>query len=193
MTQALLIPEIEGTGVTGIKQILFRGGDYSPSTNNVIEKGTATTSTITISGLVDAAARQSVKVDLGALRATKYAVKVAIEWHAAADADSSVSFFWSPSESATAAVGNDGGASGADAAYTGHGDLGDSLRNLVFLGTLTPTTALAVHKATIGEFQPTSRYGSLVILNESGETLAGTDGIETAVAFNPVILQGQAT
>lgn len=191
MTSALLNVEI---GVLAPKQIIFNGSGYSPATNNVIEKSTPTTSDLTISGVTDTSAQQSVKVDLGSLRASEYALKAVIEFFAAPTAGDLIHFFWSSSESATAAVGNDGGTSGADAAYSGYSsDLEESVRHLVWIGSMAVTPSIAVQGATVGTFRPPSRYGSLVIWNKSGETLAATDGVESAIVLNPILMQGQNT
>lgn len=191
MTQAILIPEI---GVLSPKQIIFRGSDYSPDPNNVIAKDTPTPFDFTMNGVADGDAWQSAKADIGSLRATLYAVKVCLEFFSAPSANSAVHFFWSPSETVTAAVGNDGGVSGADEAYTGYStDHEEAVRHLIVLGTMVPVTSIAVQCITVGFFQPSSRYGSLIVFNESGVTLAVDDGIETAVVFNPVTQQGQDT
>lgn len=189
MTSALLHAALSAPA-----QILFSGSGYSPATNNVIERGSATAVTLTISGVADAAARQSAKADLGATWATRYAVKAAIEFHTAPTAGEVVQFFWSNSDSATAAVGNEGNATGSDAAYAGYdANLADSIRNLVYIGALPVVNDIVVHIMTVGYLDATNRHGSLIIVNESGQTLAGTDGIESAVALTPIIMQGQDT
>ena len=190
MTQAILIPEI---GVVGPKQILFKGSDYAPGTNNVIAFDTPTSVDLTLSGLTNTSARQSVKFDLSALRAETYVVKVMIEWFAAPNGDP-VHFFWSSSEVVTAGVGNDGNTNGTDSAYTGYNtDILESVTHLFHIGSWAPTANVAVQGAEVGRFQPGSRFGSLVVWNESGATIAATDGIETGIVFNPIVRQGQDT
>src|SRR4051812_38996299 len=72
---------------------------------------------ITLNALANNAARQGVKGDLGALRADDWMMNCEFEWSVAPTAGSVVEVYWSPSPNATAGTQNDGGASGADAAY----------------------------------------------------------------------------
>lgn len=172
------------------QSFLFRDStDYSPSANSVITEGTPTAVQIDCTSLADGSARQSAKCDLGANRAPGYFVRAAIEFAATPSAGEYVEFWWSPSSSATAAVGNSGGASGSDAAYTGYNsDGGVAKEQLVFVGRMIVTAedTATVQIAEVGYLRPPARYGSLVLFNESGAALH-SDMAEFAVVFQPDI------
>lgn len=151
------------------------------------------TDQIDLTSLAAAAARQSAKIDLGAVRAAVYAVTMAIEFDVAPTSGDVVSLWWAPSPSVTAGVANPGGCSGVDAAYTGTtGDsLDDSILQLTLIGNLVCTSDLA----TVVEFEtfmfsPEHRYGSIVVYNEADQAFEG-DAIEMGVSFTPVIDEAQ--
>ena len=147
------------------------------------------------SDLVDAAAVQSAKADLGENRALEYNVRACIEMQVAvADDGSTVNLYWSPSQHTTAANGNAGGCTGVAGAYSGYSsDLATAKRQLEYIGPMNMTND-AVDSAQIGEvavFRPTERYGSLVVINNAGETLCDTDDIETHIVFDPIVPESQ--
>lgn len=177
-------------------QIVFadHGGDYIGGTgNNALEVGGGVDVQIDVTNLAAGAARQSVKVDLGAERARAYSVMMSLEMDTVPIAGESVDLYWSPSPQAAAAVANGGGCSGADAAYAGYAasTLAEGLLNLVFIGSLS----LAVMNAGdgvpelefIGVFSPPDRYGSLVVLNGSAGDDFFSDAVEFAVSFQPIV------
>jgi hypothetical protein len=177
-------------------QILFgdHAGDYVGGTgNNKLEVGTPTDVQISCANLAAGAARQSVKVDLGATRARAYSVMMSLEMASDPVAGESVDLYWSPSPSGTAAVANGGGCSGADAAYTGYAasTLAEGLLNLIFVGSMS----LAVMNDAdgvpqlemIGIFSPPDRYGSLVVRNGSAAVALHSDDVEFGVSFQPII------
>ena len=139
--------------------------------------------------LATAAARQSAKCDLGAVRAARYVVTVAMQWDAAIPTTGTlVKFYWAASSQSTAANGNPGYASGTDLAYDGGvGTLAEGLAQLQSIGTLVVSADQVVQKADVGVFSPTHRYGMLVAKNESGQTISDTDSNETAVVFTPIV------
>jgi hypothetical protein len=193
MVSKLLITEMDDTP----PQISFANfaGDFSPTAANDLRKGTDTETELVLLDLVDAAAAQSAKADLGANRAAEYTVRACIEMQVAvADAGSVLEFYWAPSSSATAATGNAGGCSGSAGAYTGYSaDLDDAKKQLMWIGVMTMTDD-AVDSAQIGEIgilRTTQRYGSLVVVNATGATVCDTDDIEAHVVFDPIIPESQ--
>ena len=176
-------------------------GDFSPQAAHTIEHDTPTDVQLSLSGLVAANAKQSAQADFGATRAAAYAIHVCLEVVAgAASSLETVDFYWNASPNSTAANGNSGGCSGADAAYAGTGQdsLSDSLKQLIYLGSHVATTddtadSPPVQISQINSnslFYPSTRYGSLVVVNN----LTGafhSDDVEMAVVFSPVIDESQ--
>lgn len=144
---------------------------------------------LTLVSLADGAARQGVKVDLGATRASKYSVTLRVEYDVAPVSGTICSLYYAPSPHATAATANPGGASGSDAAYTGTaGDsLADSLKQLDLIGVLicTADAATVVQQQTF-VYSPSERYGMPVVFNEGGQAFEGDD-IEMSVTLNPIV------
>jgi hypothetical protein len=133
---------------------------------------------ITLASVANAAARQSVKLDLGATRGLIYRVRAALELAATPTAGNTVDLYWAPSPSGTAGTDNPGGVSGTDAAYAGYSsNLTASLKQLVFIGSFvcTTQTTATVQKAFVGSFVPPNRYGSLVVVNNSGAAIHSSD------------------
>ncbi len=158
------------------------GGDFGGSP-------IAGTVQITLAALANGAARQGVKVDLGATRAARYAVTLRPELDVAPASGAVITLHWAPSESAVAGTANPGGVSGTDAAYTGTaGDaLADSIKQLDEIGPLVCTSdaATVVQQQTWFYFPP-CRYGSPVVWNQSGQAFEGDD-IEMSIIFMPII------
>lgn len=170
--------------------ILLANSDVAPTAANVLA-AQYTRYQLTIHGLTNAASRQSAKVDLGQRRAPAYNVIACIEFGASAPtAGAAIELYWAPSTSATAGTGNTGGTSGADAAYTsiGSGTDDGGVKKLQFIGQMAcEAVANGVQIAFIGTFSPATRYGSLIIKNECGQTLFATDGNECQILLEPVI------
>jgi len=173
--------------------LAFKLASYSPTAVNDIDPAGSTTVDLTLSSIAAAAAKNSDKVDLGATRANAFSVVAAIEWFAAVTAGGKVSFYWSPSNNATASDGNPGSPDGVDGAYTGDGGgtVAESVRQMQFIGTLTTTDLVGVQMAKVGEFSPQERYGQLIVVNNSSATLCGTDDIESAIVITPIIDESQ--
>ena len=172
------------------KQISFAThATYSPGTNNVIEVGTPTEIEMSLLNLADTAAVQSTKADLGVVRAARYEVTACIEFQVAAPTTGTlIEFYWAASGQSGAAVGNPGYATGADGAYTGTpGTLAEGIAQLAFIGALVVSADLEFQIADIGVFSPTHRYGSLIVKNETGQTIADTDIVESAVVLTPIV------
>lgn len=172
------------------KQISFAThASYVATTNNVIEIGTPTEVEMSLLDLADGAAVQSTKADLGAVRAARYVITCCLEYQVASPTTGTlVEFYWAASGQAGAAVGNPGYATGADGAYTGTpATLAEGIAQLDFIGVLKVSADQEFQKADCGVFSPTHRYGSLIVKNETGQKIADTDIVETAVVLTPIV------
>jgi hypothetical protein len=173
--------------------IIFADSVYSPGTNTIL--GTRTDD-IDCASLAAAAARQSVKADLGMPHAAEYNVVMTVEIAVDPAANGTVDLYWSESHSATAAVGNMGGASGADGAYTGYAGmtLAESLRHLTYIGSFVlgvQNDLDGVNIGPVGRFAPVQRYGCLIVFNNCSQAFH-SDSVEFAVRFTSVIPDLQA-
>lgn len=177
-------------------QIVFadHGADYVGGTgNNSLEIADSVDVQIDVTSLAAGLARQSVKVDLGAIRPLSYSVMMSLEMATDPTAGELVTLYWSPSPDSVAAVGNAGGCSGADAAYAGYAasTLAEGLNELILIGN--PLQLAVMNDADgvpqlgyIGIFSPPDRFGSLVIKNGSVAIAFHSDAVEFAVSFNPI-------
>ncbi len=177
---------------------LFHSSAHSPTAINDLTSQTPTTVDLTLdeggTGLADTEAINSDQVDLGATRAPQYAVKAALEWFAAITAGAVVEFYWSWSDNSVVTDGNSGKPDGVDGAWTGDGGgtVQETVRQLQFIGVFSTTDLLGVQIADVGVFSPLARYGQMIVVNESGTLLCGTDDIESAVLMSPVYPDIQA-
>jgi len=166
--------------------------DYSSAVS-----GLTRTHQIDLTSLAAGSARQGAKADLGAIRAAKFSVLVAIEFVAASGVLSGeyIDFYLGFSPSPTAANANPGGLSGADAAYTGTaGDsLVDSIRQLELIGSLVTTTdnTANVQYQKVGEIYAPDRYVNLAVINNSTGAFVA-DAVEMYIALIPIIDEFQA-
>lgn len=143
---------------------------------------------ITLASLANNAARQAVKLDLGATRAERYLVKATFELAATPTSGNTIDLYWAPSTSATAGTDNPGNVTGADAAYAGYSaNLDASLKQLVFIGSFICTVQVTatVQAGIVGSLVPTTRYGSLVVYNRSGAALHSTE-TNQAITLLPI-------
>ncbi len=181
---------VKDAASTTPKQISFAThASYAPATNNVIEIGTPTEVEMSLLNLADGAAVQSAKADFGLVRARSYVVTPCLEYQIAAPTTNTVvEFYLAASGQSGAAVGNPGYATGADGAYTGTpATLVEGIAQLQFLGVLVVSADLEFQIANIGVFSPWHRYGSLIVKNETGQTICDTDIVESAVVFTPIV------
>ena len=155
-------------------------------------KGSGGSAAISMASVANAAARQSVKADISAsgpgdgTYASRFRVKAVCDLAATPTAGQTVDFYWGPSDSATAGTDNPASVSGTDAAYTGYaGDLVASLKQLLFIGSLVVTADVAAQAGFIGIFSMPARYGSLVVVNNSGAAFV-SNNTNTAVTFTPL-------
>jgi len=153
----------------------------------------ASTHQITLAALASAAARQGVKVDLGDPRAEVYEVTLRLEWDVAPADGASASLYFAPSHHETAGTANPGGASGADAAYTGTAGstIAESLQqcDLAVILPCTNDAATVVLQKT-AKYRPHARYISPIVLNEGGQALEGDD-IEMSIILIPMPVEIQ--
>lgn len=143
---------------------------------------------ISLASVANAAARQSAKLDLGATRAGSYKVRANFELAATPTAGYTIDLYWAPSESGTAGTDNPGNVSGTDAAYSGYSsNLTDSLKQLQFIGSFicTAQATTTVQSGFVGRFSPASRYGSLVVVNNSGAAFHSTN-TNQEITFSPI-------
>lgn len=170
----------------GTQIVLADSTDYSPTAANNL--GTRTDQ-IDLTSVANAAARQSEKVDLGASRAFGYNVMAVLEFAVAPGDGVFVDFYWAPSNSGTAGTNNPGGVSGTDSAYTGttSASIEESVLQLSYIGSFSCSNeaTTTVQLAQVGTFAPQERYGSLVVFNNSGQSLV-SDAVEMAVSITPL-------
>lgn len=136
-------------------------------------------------------ARQSARLDLGIgslfSRSQRYRVMATFEIAATPSAGQTIDLYWSPSTESDPGVGNQGGASGNDSAYTGYNNNNlASLKHCIFIGSLvvTANATPTVQAGFVGTFTPPTRYGSLIVYNGSGAALHSTEASQ-AITFTP--------
>lgn len=173
--------------VTGT-DIIIANSTYSPGTNTTL--GTRTDD-IDVVGLTANQAREGVKIDLGATHAMSYSVDMTVEMATDPTAGDTIDLYWSESHSTTAAVGNMGNVTGADADWAGAvGEtLAESLKHMTYIGSLllaVQNDLDGVQIGHVGVFSPIQRFGVLVWHNNSA-VVVHSDSIECAVRFTPII------
>lgn len=194
MAAEILIQDVAGASLT---QLRFGvSGSFSPAdagTNWTI--GTPTDVTLTLAGVANGAARQSDKQDLGAVRAPAYSVLGCVDFTGETPTGGNlVSYYWAPSSSGTQATGNIAGNSGADADAPG-GALGsitlaEFLKMCQFIGSLVVHDGAVVQNGLVGVFSPLTRYGQLVVVNDSGDAFEADD-VEMHQVMNPLVPESQ--
>lgn len=190
MANEVLIQDVAGCTIKQIR--FFITGSFSPAdaaTNWTI--GTPTDVAITLSALAAAAARQSLKVDIGALRARYYSVFGCVDYTGeTVTAGGTIDYWWAPSTHATQANGNVAGNSGADAACPdgalGSITLAEFLLWCQWIGQLTVHDGAAVQNGFVGVFSPATRYGQLIIVNNSDDAFEADD-VEMHQVMNPIV------
>jgi len=174
--------------------LIFADSTYSPGTNTIL--GTRTDD-IDVVGLTTGQAREGVKADLGVDHAEAYAVDLTCEFATDPAAGETIDLYWSRSHSSTAAVGNIGNVTGADADWAGAVGmtLAESLKAMIFIGSAilaVQNTADGIPVYTVGNFAPgPERYGVLVYHNNTSDTMH-SNSVECAVRFRPIIPDLQA-
>jgi len=192
MVAKILITEQDGTP----PQICFGdfAGDFSPTGANDLRGTSDTEVQFAPASLANGLYRQSAKFDFGTNRARAYSITAAIEWAATPTAKADGIYLWlAPSISATAGTANAAGVSGASAAYTGYSsNAANSIlqANQIGIGASTVQASATVQIIECGYFEPTQRYGSLVLLNNAGSAFH-SDDVEIHVVFTPIVDESQ--
>lgn len=167
-------------------------GDFSPAdpaTDHTI--GTPTDVVLTLSALANGSGRQSSKADLGANRAYRYDCHAAFDFTGETPTeDLFIHVYWLPSTHATAANGNVAGNSGVDGAAPdgalGSIALADFQDVAIYIGALKVHDGASVQNGPIGVLIPTTRYGQILVVNNSGDAFEA-DNVEMAVWLTPMI------
>jgi hypothetical protein len=165
-------------------------GSFAPAAAGT-KWASAITNALTLSGLANLAGRQSAKVDLGATRAARYAVLGCVDFTGETPtAGLRVDYYWAPATSATTAEGNVAGNNGTDAAAPGGGigatTLGPFLLMCDFIGSLVVSAVGAVQNGVVGIFVPKTRWGQLIVVNNSGDVFE-TDDVEAHQVLVPIV------
>jgi len=195
LANEILIQDVDGSSLTQIR--FFVTGSFSPvdpATDWTI--GTPTDVVLTLTAVADTEARQSTKVDLGALRAARYEVFGCVDFTGETPTDGEViEYYWAPSTNTTQANGNVAGNSGADADAPG-GALGSItitqfVKQCIFIGNLIIHDGAGggggvVQNGYVGTFSPPTRYGQLIVKNESGDVFEADD-VEMHQVMNPIV------
>ena len=159
----------------------------APATaNNSLIIGVPTDVQIDLTGLAaGGGARESAKFDFGTPWASEIAFDACLEFETA-PADGGVVVFWfAGSPSTTAAVGNYGGLTGVDAAFT---DTTGNLGQLRLIGTLSLKNTV-INIGHVGIILPTFQYGILLVVNHGSTALRSTVAAmdETHITATPVV------
>ncbi|GAF78646.1 unnamed protein product, partial [marine sediment metagenome] len=174
--------------VTG-QQILFNlSASYVPTVLGDLELGTATDVEMDLTSVQSGEAEESTKGDLTATWAPAYAVHAAFEFATAPVTGETVDVYWAPSVNSAAAEGNPGYVVGAPGAYAGGvATLAEGLKQLMFIGSLVCSTdaTATVQMAFIATFAPPTRYGTLVVHNNTSDHFHN-DAVEMGVSFTPI-------
>lgn len=168
-------------------------GSYSPAdsgTNWIADQAADTNAALTLNALANGAGRQSAKVDLGALRAARYAVYGAVDYSGETPtAGGTIDYYWAPSTSGTAANSNVAGNSGGDAACPdgalGSITLAEFIRQCQYIGSLVVHDGASVQNGFVGIFSPAERYGQLIVVNNGGDAFEADD-VEHCQVFVPL-------
>jgi len=195
----LFVPTAWGQNEIQLKtttEYSFQSSVYVPTGNNDLSSGSPTVVDFTCdeggTGLADQAAVNSDQVDLGANRPTEFHVTAALEWFAAVTAGQTVDFYWSASANSAVAAGNPGEPDGVDGLYAPSGfadDLG--VQQMTFIGSHINNSNVSVQISYVGSFTATHQYGQLVMFNDSGTIVCGTDDIESSALMYGTVLEIQ--
>lgn len=193
MANELLIQDVAGSTMKQVR--FFITGSFNPAdvaTNWTI--GTPTDVVLTLDAVAAAAARQSAKVDLGALRAEEYDVFGCVDFTGETPAAGSIDYYWAPSTHVTPANGNVAGNSGIDAdcpdGALGTITLAEFLLWCQSIGSLRVHDGASVQNGFVGTFTPSSRFGQLIVVNNSADAFEADD-VEMHQVMNPVVRELQ--
>lgn len=197
MANEILIQDVAGSSLNPI--VFGANASLDPAddgTNLTDDVGTDTVDVeCGMSGVADGAGVQSAKADLGATRAPYYSVIATIDWTGETPTDGEVvEFYWAPSTSGTAGIGNVAGNSGADAACPDGAlnsiTLAEFVKLCIFIGVLPAHADGGVQTGFVGNFSSPTRHGQLIVKNESGAAFEA-DEVESHVVFMPLVYEVQ--
>jgi len=148
------------TGTIGtVKTIKSSGGDAA----------------FTATSLANGSARESAKINLGAVQPEGgWTVTYETKGASAPTAGATSDIYWSASSSATAGTDNRGDASGTDAAYPATGTLAEKLKQLIYIGSLVHSSTTGTQRQDVGVLTPITQYGSFIVRNASGVAYSAT-------------------
>lgn len=178
-------------------QIVFgAAATWNPADDGTnLAEGDAITDEMGMTAIADGAGVQSIKIDLGAVRAETYSVFGAFDFTGETPTTGSVDLYWAPSTSGTQATGNVAGNSGADAAAPdgalGAITLAEFIIQCQFIGTLSTHDGAVVQNGYVGRFAPTHRYGQMIVVNNANDAFEA-DEVEHHIVMNPIITDIQA-
>lgn len=141
--------------------------------------------TLTLTSVSNGAARQSAALDLGSTRPELQSVTASFEIAATPTAGNTIDLYWAPSTDNSVYPANVGT---TDAAYSGYSsNLTAAIKQLQFIGSFicTAQATATVQKGFVGVFRPPTRYGVLVVVNNSGAALHSS-ATNMVVTFTPV-------
>lgn len=176
---------------TGTPIVFGVSGSFSPVDGGT-QWASSITDTLTLAGVLDGAARQSTKVDLGAKWARLHDVFGCVDYTGETPtAGESVDYYWAPSTDATQADGNVAGNSGVDADAPG-GALGsitlaEFLKQCIFIESLEIHDGAVVQNGYVGSFRPPTQWGQLVVVNNGGDAFENDD-VEAHQVISPTVL-----
>lgn len=169
-------------------------GSFSPADSGTNwSAGSPTNATLTLSGVANGAARQSNKVDLGATRAARHALLGCVDFTGETPTvGNTVDYYWAPSTSSTQGDANVAGNSGADGAAPdgaiGGITLAEFLKMCIFIGSLVVHDGggSSVQNGWVGILESPTRYGQLIVVNNSGDAFEADD-VEAHQVLEPIV------
>lgn len=169
----------------------FVTGSFSPAdaaTNWTI--GTPTDVVLTQSALAAGAGRQSDKFDFGSTRAAAYELLATVDFTGETPASGTIDYYFAPSTSGTQANGNVAGNSGADGAAPdgalGSITLAEFIAQCDYIGSLKIHDGAVVQNGKVGVLVPSSRYGQIIVVNNSADVFEADD-VENHCVLNPIL------
>lgn len=163
-------------------------GSFAPFSGSNLQIGTPTQIELDVSGTADDSSDQSEKFDLGANRAPRYSVQSTMGFGSAPTTGERLDYYVGWSTTSSAALANPGGLIGSASSYTGGPNLtlDEGLSQLDFIGSLVVGAYAGNQTSPIGTMVPKERYGSLVVVNRSGQSITGS-AADNHVVLTPMI------
>ncbi len=128
--------------------------------------------------------RQSDKAFLPEIHSRRWSLDACLEFEAAPADGDLVFFYWAQSPAVGSTIGNAGGVTGSDAAFT---ETVGNLGQMKLIGTLSCVNA-TINIGHIGILVPTTSYGILIVNNQASQALRSTDGGGAAMEETHTVL-----